>query len=44
MSNYFLVEGKLRVVMRWVRLDEWGRQKRVLKISELNKKEKMDEY
>ena len=36
---------KLRMVMKWVKARRVGKAKRVLKVSELNKKkEKMEEY
>ena len=44
MSNHFLVEGELRVGMKWVNTRRVGEAKRVLKVSELNKKEKIIEY
>ena len=42
-SNHFRVEGKLRIGMRWVKTRRVGKAMRVLKVSELNRKEKMEE-
>ena len=36
--------GKLRIGMRWVKTRRLGEAKRVLKVSELHKKEKIKEY
>ena len=42
MSNYFLVEGKVRADMRWVKTERTREIKRVLKGSELNKKNMLE--
>ena len=44
MSDHFLVEGRLKVVNGWKRNERRVCKKEVLKVSELNKREKKDEY
>ena len=42
MFDNFLLDGKLRVGMRWVKTRRVGEAKKILKVSELNKKEKIE--
>ena len=44
MSDHYLVEGKLRVGMRWARARRPRGDREVLKVSELGKREKVMEY
>ena len=44
MSDNFLVEGRFKVVNGWKRNERRVCKKEVLKVSELNKREKNDEY
>ena len=43
MSDHILVEGKLRVDMKWVKTRRVGEIKKVVKVSELNTTEKYQE-
>ena len=44
MSDHFLVEEKLGIGRKWVKTRRLGEAMRAMKLSEINKKEKIEEY
>lgn len=44
MSDHFLVEGKLKVGMKWSKVRQRGEERKVLKVRELGKEKKAVEF